>query len=268
MIVALAVMALGLSACDGVSETDAGPTDASVPSCGPENCTGCCDGTRCQSGESLAACGQGGVACEVCGIGVTCEVGGCGGGSTCGPGNCDGCCMGDTCVGGDGTACGMGGEACAVCQGWEGCVAGVCGVDPASMWQVEILDATIPPTQFDGSDWDGVGAGEVDVFVEIRVATVAVPAFVMPTIDDTLTPDWTAGGTTTALSPTVTAADILMFLRFDLFDEDVAIDDPIGTCRYDEGETPFNGEIVTFVCAPDASLGHAGYTLRWRLVPG
>lgn len=257
----------GTAACGG---SDGGAGDGGSGACGPESCMGCCDGDRCVSGASLAACGQGGAACEVCALGASCEADGCVGGPVaCGPANCDGCCMGDICVAGDRpAACGAGGGACDPCDAWEVCSTGGCGVDGASRWQVELLGATIPATNFDGSDWDGIGAGEADPFVALRVGSAGATPIALRTIDDTLTPDWTDGGTVRTFSPRVTAAEILAFLRFDMFDEDVTFNDTIGMCRYDEGTTPFNGEIVTLVCAPDAVLGHAGFTLRWRLVPG
>jgi len=256
--------------------TDAGISDdGGGAGCGPESCMGCCDADRCQSGMSLAACGWGGLACEVCLLGASCEPTGCEGGPVaCGPANCAGCCAGDICVGGDRlVACGTGGGACDACDSWEVCsAAGACGVDPASEWQISLIDAVIPPTNL-GSDWDGVGAGECDPFVELRVGSAGAMEIVMPGIGDTITPDWTMGGTTTVLSPRVTVAEILAFLRFDMFDDDSGIGpfnppDTIGMCRYAEGETPFNGEIVTLVCDPDPVLEHAGYTLRWQLVPG
>lgn len=257
---------IGDVACMG---TDGGMPDASM-GCGPATCTGCCNLGRCLGGESLAACGQGGGECVACVLGATCEAAGCVGGPVaCGPDNCAGCCMGDICVDGDRPAlCGSGGGACDTCDTWEICATGACGVDPTSEWQISILDAVIPPTNFDGGGWDGPGAGECDPYVQLRVGSAGATPLTLPGIDGTVMPDWTEGGTTTVLSPRVTAAEILAFLRFDMFDEDLAFDDTIGSCRYAEGETPFNGEIVTLVCDPDATLEYAGFTLRWQLVPG
>lgn len=264
-------------ACRDVCADGGGPTDGGMMQdggggggCDASNCDGCCDGDQCLSGASLAACGQGGIACETCAIGASCEATGCEGGPVaCGPGNCDGCCMDDICVMGDRpAACGTGGGACTMCESWETCGDSGCGVDLASEWQVSLLDAVVPPTAFGGSDWDGIGGGEVDPYVQLRVGSAGATPLTLPTIESTLTPDWTEGGTTTTLSERVTAAQILAFLRFDMFDEDTAFDDVIGMCRYDMGETPFNGEIVTLVCEEDATSEHAGFTLRWQLVPG
>ena len=256
------------------SSSDGGPmTDDAgmmMMACDASSCMGCCDGDRCLSGASLAACGQGGVACEVCMLGAACEATGCVGGPVaCGPENCAGCCMGDICVMGDRpAACGTGGGACNACEAWQVCSASGCGVDPDSEWQISLLDAVLPATNHGMASWDGIGAGAADPFVELRIGSGSAAGIPLPTIDDTLTPDWTEGGTTMTLSPRVTAAQILAFLRFDMFDEDVSFDDTVGMCRYDEGDTPFNGEIVTLVCDPDPVLEHAGFTLRWQLVPG
>ena len=84
---------------------------------------GCCDGVTCQPGDTDAACGDGGVTCEVCTGQETCIEGAC----TCVPDcdgkcggaddGCDGTCTG-TCPAGticDGQAC----QACDVCA--SGC---------------------------------------------------------------------------------------------------------------------------------------------------
>ena len=86
----------------------------------------------------------------------------------------------------------------------------------------------------------------------------------MPTVDGTLTPDWTEGGTETVLSPAFTAAELMAFLRFDLWDEDTGgPDDVIGMCVVDDVRAAFGGEIQTLVCDPNPN---AGYTLRWQLL--
>jgi hypothetical protein len=87
--------------------------------CGPESCTGCCQGNTCIESLTDATCGTGGAACVDCtATGQTCDVGTgtCQGTASCGPGTCVGCCQGDTCVQSltDG-ACGTGGAACVDC---------------------------------------------------------------------------------------------------------------------------------------------------------
>ena len=92
-----------------------------TPSCGPTNCSGCCEGEICVGGTSPTECGGGGAQCQDCmSFGETCLLSP--GGplcapSVCGPGNCKGCCQGQMCVVTTGpTACGVGGESCTDCQ--------------------------------------------------------------------------------------------------------------------------------------------------------
>lgn len=268
-LLAMAVLsAMGAGCSDSPVTTDAGMTDGGVEACGPANCMGCCDGDRCVSGASLAACGLGGGACEVCAIGAMCGATGCSGGPMgCSPSNCTGCCMRGTCLAGDQlAACGSAGGVCSACSAPDVCASGACGFDGASEWQIEILDATFPAMNFGASSWDSIGAGEADPFVQLRVGSAVATPITLPTIDGTLTPDWTTGGTVTTLSPTVTGADLVAYLRFDMFDEDVSFDDAIGTCRYMDVAAAFDGAIVTLVCPGDAVLMNVGFTLRWRLV--
>jgi hypothetical protein len=104
------------------------------PDCGPENCSGCCQGNDCASGISGNACGHGGEQCIApCGPycvpnpggGGTCQVP-----EICGPGNCTGCCVGSVCaVGTQDNGCGSGGELCVDCTDRttpHHCEAGVC----------------------------------------------------------------------------------------------------------------------------------------------
>ena len=88
-----------------------------LPTCGPANCAGCCVGNNCVIATTPAACGRGGVACQACAQGETCNAGVCQPGPKCGPGNCAGCCVGDDicAVGTQATACGAGGQQCNNC---------------------------------------------------------------------------------------------------------------------------------------------------------
>lgn len=95
---------------------------ASVPEivCGPENCTGCCQGNLCVPGSGDDACGAAGAACDdcstrsqICGAGGVCAV-------PCGPGNCRGCCQGNVChrdYNNNDRFCGDTGLACDDCSG-------------------------------------------------------------------------------------------------------------------------------------------------------
>ena len=115
-----------------------GPSDP--PVCGPDNCSGCCDGDgNCVTftNQVDTRCGAGGNACKSCPgtvQGFVCsERGTCipgpDGEVTCGPDNCAGCCDGLQCVEyGAQTAamCGASGTVCASCLGQQECRNGTC----------------------------------------------------------------------------------------------------------------------------------------------
>ncbi len=112
-------------------------------------CEGCWDGTACQPGDTLDACGSGGFACAACDDGNQCTVDACidgsceaavaGTGSPCDDGNectseaCDGgtcvatpvatgtLCAGGRCAGGVCESCGGMGEQCCLTGGVETC---------------------------------------------------------------------------------------------------------------------------------------------------
>lgn len=97
-------------------------------------CAGCCGAGGCQPGDSILACGSGGVACIACKNHQECKNGTCvdrgsGDGGTCGPGNCAGCCRNNVCVtdsSDNPLNCGTGGATCDTCTGTESCVSGTC----------------------------------------------------------------------------------------------------------------------------------------------
>lgn len=106
-----------------------------TPTCGPDNCSGCCtDAGQCITGADATACGKGGAKCSACVPGQTCAPLGspnertCQTLPTCGPGNCAGCCApGNQCViATTAGACGRDGQACTACAPGNTCNAGVC----------------------------------------------------------------------------------------------------------------------------------------------
>jgi hypothetical protein len=101
---------------------------AGPPNCSTSNCSGCCLGNTCVTGNSSTACGFGGQQCQDClNFGASCQFQQCIG-TFCGPQNCGGCCQGSVCVSGtDPFACGFGGQQCNNCQSFgESCVSGAC----------------------------------------------------------------------------------------------------------------------------------------------
>jgi hypothetical protein len=117
LIVGLFATALAVSTCGD-----------DAPSCGFDNCPGCCQGNTCVEGFAPEACGVSGMACTRCLPGETCSNSGwCEGGGSCGPSTCGGCCSGSICQPGSAAdACGAGGAACTVCPGGQICQAGTC----------------------------------------------------------------------------------------------------------------------------------------------
>jgi hypothetical protein len=120
------------------------------PTCGPNNCKGCCEcdgtsgGCKCLDGYDSYACGSGGQVCQDCNLGAAmCQPSPIGGGQCvnvpppqdCGPWNCGGCCTNtypSQCVGGlDSWQCGSGGQMCTSCYpgqtcAWQPWGGGVC----------------------------------------------------------------------------------------------------------------------------------------------
>jgi hypothetical protein len=94
--------------------------------CGPQNCSGCCEGNTCFPGNDPNACGFGGFQCNFCGPNAACPNGSCQA-AQCTPQNCGGCCDGNTCVNGDSSgACGFGGQQCMKCLPGAFCQGNVC----------------------------------------------------------------------------------------------------------------------------------------------
>jgi hypothetical protein len=109
------------------------------PTCGPQNCGGCCVGNTCVVGTDAIACGKQGNQCLNCAAtNGACIADGqpnertCTGPVACSPANCAGCCVGDRCVAGSSTgACGKAGQACVACGATESCSSGACVAPPA-----------------------------------------------------------------------------------------------------------------------------------------
>ncbi|MBX3213136.1 MAG: hypothetical protein KF850_13965 [Labilithrix sp.] len=107
----------------------AGGTCEGSPSCGPDNCSGCCNAAgQCVTGNDTTACGRQGEQCRACGLGEVCAQDGqpnartCQPLPTCGPTNCPGCCVGNQCVvSTTPLACGTNGQACKTCGASQVC---------------------------------------------------------------------------------------------------------------------------------------------------
>ncbi len=140
---AAALLTLLLAACGATPDqtpSDAGAGHASsAPSCGPDNCEGCCsDSGECLDGSFADSCGQGGVSCAVCLPEQACANRSC---TTttilpeeCSSANCAGCCDAEgVCHPGTSTDyCGAGGLACRLCESNAFCEEGACRVPPCT----------------------------------------------------------------------------------------------------------------------------------------
>jgi hypothetical protein len=127
--------------CTGAQTCFSGQCTSGV-TCGPANCSGCCDGNVCIAQVSDTQCGSNGFACGPCASGLHCNSGSCstmtstgggaggGGGSAapCASSNCNGCCdqYGGCQVGDKLSYCGSGGDSCESCNFYCNPSLGVC----------------------------------------------------------------------------------------------------------------------------------------------
>ncbi len=250
----LRLLSLGLVVLLGACTSRGGPG----PSSGTElTATECNDGLD-NDGDGRRDCADPG-----CSAHAFCASGGDGGvPSSCDALSCPGCCSGSTCLSGDSaSACGTGGSACVDCGATRMCSAGACVLDPASRWDVVVVDVTLPTLDSAGVAWDGLG-GAPDPFVEVRAGS------------DTATPGYTStrndvfSATYDETVLTNQRADTLQTrLRFDVYDEDVSAHDWVGACAYDGlPDEVFGGPTETLDCPADASAMAAGFDLHFRVV--
>ena len=65
------------SASGQACDSSTGTCKSNPTTCSPSNCSGCCNGTKCETGYSVSACGKGGAACKTCKAWDTCLSSGC-----------------------------------------------------------------------------------------------------------------------------------------------------------------------------------------------
>ncbi len=258
------------------------------PSCDETNCDGCCDGDTCVAAPNEAQCGLGGSECSACEESASCQQGvcrlpcelvcdgccttegecidyldqdegtcgflgfeceACGGTELCDFGlcisetcaaECDGCCDGDTCLPGDATsACGSDGSACFACADGLSCEASQCVPDSQAEWELTLLSGEVAPTDPDGLAWDAFG-GAPDPYLVVMEFGFQSSAPL-----NTLEPAWNQ-----LVTDSVTTQQLTDGLEFALFDDDVALDDTMGTCTipFDEGDF---GGTAQLTCSVD-----------------
>ena len=72
-----AVTCVDCSSSGKTCDSSTGACKSNPTTCGPSNCTGCCNGTKCELGYSKTACGKSGLACTTCKAWEACLSGGC-----------------------------------------------------------------------------------------------------------------------------------------------------------------------------------------------
>ncbi|MFH1131966.1 MAG: hypothetical protein V1754_11565 [Pseudomonadota bacterium] len=143
--------------------------DCSVLSCKD----GCCVGKACEKLGAANAnnCGVGGVTCQNCGTGETCENGTCNNSTVCNSTSCTGykCCSKGTCQQGYlDSSCGENGEVCRACAAYQRCFDYDCVPKDSSLWDVIVSRVVLDS----GTAWDGwPQSPPPDVFVEVTIGS-------------------------------------------------------------------------------------------------
>lgn len=118
-------------------------------STGCQNCFGCCQNGQCMTGNTISACGIGGLTCRTCTAQQQCINNSCQTSQpTCGPTGCsDGCCSSQgVCVRPPNeTNCGFGGNPCAPCTSGKICntTTGACDDPVSKQYTVTLVSARI-----------------------------------------------------------------------------------------------------------------------------
>ena len=132
---------------------------------------------------------------------------------------------------------------------------GAQGVPPGSLWNLEVVGASLPETAPDGSAWDvewfGWGPPDAKVVVQLGDLTAYTSEQ-----GDNLTPSWEEQ-VITQLTP----ADLQQGASFTVWDMDVSDHDLIGTCQWTPTEADYLLPYVALSCDP------ADLWLYVRLVP-
>lgn len=112
----------GQSCVDGVCRLGGLSADGGG-TCSPATCSGCCDATgACVAGNLPTACGGGGLSCNTCQAGESCQAG------ACSAALCNGCvdALGNCLSGNTALACGKEGSVCVACSFDQACENGAC----------------------------------------------------------------------------------------------------------------------------------------------
>lgn len=126
-----------------------------------------------------------------------------------------------------------------------------------------MLDSTsVETTNYAGAAWDAFG-GAADIVVRIYIASETASPIMVDGPDDVHTINYSGAPSAT----NVRASDLITYLDFRVYDEDVSDYEFIGWCSTTVSAAAFTGTTQTVSCPVDAGTGNSGYTIRWHLEP-
>jgi hypothetical protein len=256
---ALALLALGCGGVIGGEESEPRETEKYA------SCNGCVDDQgHCVKGPDDEACGTGGVACQACTSNQSCstdfECENLEDTGECNASNCSGCCAGNLCLGGSADdSCGSAGEQCLSCGDNGVCESsGQCALDPLARFDIDVLRGTVPSINLGGGGWD-TGTNKPDAYVRMRKNDDSFNARTMSQ-KDTLTPSWQAN-----IRHQARPERMLGSYQVEILDSDGNADDSMGSCPLEITTEQLLATPAVFdlVCAKDAALGRAGWSIKY-----
>jgi hypothetical protein len=138
---------------------------------------------------------------------------------------------------------------------------GACTIDPASRWDVIVIDAELFEDDVAGEAWDPFG-GLPDAYVALR-ADDSPETYTGQTsvIDDTLTPFWSE----TVLADIPARGLLTGGLQTRVADDDAGTDDDMGTCNFSIDVSMFDDTAELLECGRDDGATRRGYSVRVRI---
>lgn len=135
-------------------------------------------------------------------------------------------------------------------------------LDPASLWDVIVVDGAVPTTK----TWDA-DLSPPDPFVTVTVGNPAGTSAKTSTVQDQYAPFWNQ-----IVISGATASSIKAYVAFAMYDSDIASDDLVGACSVTFADANFSSTptLFTLPCpaqAPPAGPEQAGFSLRYYLRP-
>jgi len=198
--------------------------DGTPSGCSAATCMGCCSSGACITSPSVAACGFGGNACQVCKGTQVCTDGACTDQTTCDATSCKtGCCddKGACQAGSTDAICGTAGGKCAACDTGTGqvCLAGKCGQKGSGSYKVTVVSCHIDQS------WGGVCGLEsnCDPYVVLTVGGTTGTSSIKADTNDPVWNDQLLNAS---------AADIEKSFDIQVWDDDYGPDDQVGACSW------------------------------------